>query len=115
MEVPREPFWPALAAVGGALALYVTLPCWLTMGPSWVLPALEALLLAGLAITTPHRVPAESARVRRAALALTNATALSPTGAMPVTAWAKLLMLSQALISLLTLVLVAARAVNLLG
>jgi hypothetical protein len=29
-----EPFWPALAAVAGALGLYVTLPHRLIMGPS---------------------------------------------------------------------------------
>jgi hypothetical protein len=49
----REPFWPALAAVVGALGLCVTLPHRLTMGPSWAVPILEALLLASLALTTP--------------------------------------------------------------
>jgi uncharacterized membrane protein len=47
-------------------------------------------------------------------LAFTNASAFSPTDAMPVSALAKLLMLGQALISLLTVLLVAARAVNVL-
>jgi hypothetical protein len=66
----REPFWPALAAVAAALALYVTLPHRLTMGPSWIVPALETGLLVPLGLTTPHRVPGESMRVRSAALAL---------------------------------------------
>jgi uncharacterized membrane protein len=48
-------------------------------------------------------------------LSFTNATALSPTDTVPLTAWAKLLMMLQALVSLLTLVLVAAHAVNVLG
>jgi hypothetical protein len=48
-------------------------------------------------------------------VSFTNSTAFSPTDAMPLTSWAKLLMGSQAAISLLTVVLVAARAVNVLG
>jgi uncharacterized membrane protein len=204
----REPFWPAQVAVAAALALYLTLPHRLTMGPSWLLPALEVVLLLPLALTTPHRVADEHMRVRRATLTLigtigaanalalgllvhyllqggrasggdllvsavtiwltnvlvfalwyweldrggpgrragapgngdfrfpqqqagdrtwapgfvdylylsfTNATALSPTDTVPLSAWAKLLMMLQALVSLLTLVLVAAHAVNVLG
>jgi len=48
-------------------------------------------------------------------VSLTNATAFSPTDTMPLTPWAKALMTIQALASLLTIVLVAARAVNILG
>jgi uncharacterized membrane protein len=47
-------------------------------------------------------------------LACTNAMAFSPTDTMPLTPWAKMLMLVQSLVSLLTVVLVAARAVNIL-
>ena len=47
-------------------------------------------------------------------LAFTNATAFSPTDTMPLTAGAKALMTVEAVISLLTVVLVAARAVNIL-
>jgi len=47
-------------------------------------------------------------------VAFTNATAFSPTDTMPLTPWAKMLMLVQSLISLLTIALVAARAVNIL-
>jgi uncharacterized membrane protein len=45
-------------------------------------------------------------------LSFTNATAFSPTDVMPLSRWAKMLMLVQAAISLLTLALVIARAVN---
>jgi len=48
-------------------------------------------------------------------LSLTNSTAFSPTDTMPLTHVAKALMSMQALISLLTVVLVTARAVNILG
>jgi uncharacterized membrane protein len=44
----------------------------------------------------------------------TNATAFSPTDTMPLTAWAKLLMMVQSLASLLTVALVISRAVNIL-
>lgn len=47
-------------------------------------------------------------------LSYTNSTAFSPTDVMPVTRWAKALMLVQSAVSLLTVVLVVARAVNIL-
>lgn len=48
-------------------------------------------------------------------VSFTNATAFSPTDTMPLTEWAKLLMLVQSAASLLTIALVAARAVNILN
>ena len=45
-------------------------------------------------------------------LGFTNATAFSPTDAMPLAPWAKITMTVQALISLVVLGLVIARAVN---
>lgn len=48
-------------------------------------------------------------------LSFTNATAFSPTDTMPMTDRAKMLMMLESAISLLTLALVAARAVNILS
>ena len=48
-------------------------------------------------------------------LAFTNATAFSPTDTLPLTPRAKILMMAEAMISLLTVALVAARAVNILA
>jgi uncharacterized membrane protein len=45
----------------------------------------------------------------------TNATAFSPTDTMPLTDWAKVLMMVQSLASLLTIGLVVSRAVNILS
>jgi hypothetical protein len=45
-------------------------------------------------------------------LAFTNSTAFSPTDTLPLSRWAKILMLLQALISLVTAALVVAKAVN---
>ena len=47
-------------------------------------------------------------------LSFTNATAFSPTDVMPLSRWAKLTMLVQSLVSLVTVALVIARAVNIL-
>jgi uncharacterized membrane protein len=48
-------------------------------------------------------------------LSFTNASAFSPADTLPLTAKAKLLMLLQSSISIVTLILVAAHAVNMLG
>jgi uncharacterized membrane protein len=208
----RDPYWPAQLTAAAALALYFALPGKLTLGPNWLIPSLEALLLLGLVVTTP-RGGAHQSNGRRGvgltltafvsaanfvALALlvhylingghvagralilagteiwatnvlvfalwyweldrggpraraleedpeydfmfpqmsdsewapkgwkpnfvdylytsfTNAMAFSPTDTMPLTPWAKMLMLVQSLASLITIGLVAARAVNILG
>ncbi|MDQ2707148.1 MAG: hypothetical protein M3Z25_05730 [Actinomycetota bacterium] len=47
-------------------------------------------------------------------LSLTNATAFSPTDVLPLSRWAKLAMSAQSLVSLVTIALVVARAVNIL-
>jgi uncharacterized membrane protein len=47
-------------------------------------------------------------------LSFTNASAFSPTDTLPLTRWAKMLMLLQSAVSLVTLALVIARAVNIL-
>jgi len=210
--VHGDSFWPAQLAVLAALALNLALPEKLTLGPRWLMPSVEGLLLAALVITTPRRTAEEGTGRRSAALGLialvslantfslvllvhfllkggkvnghqlilssiviwltnviifglwyweldrggpgeraagdsrppdllfpqmvspdvsppawrpnfvdylyvsfTNATAFSPTDTMPLTSWTKVLMLVQALASLITVALVAARAVNILS
>jgi hypothetical protein len=48
-------------------------------------------------------------------IAWTNATAFSPTDTMPLSQWAKLLMIAESAASLLLAIMVAARAVNILN
>jgi uncharacterized membrane protein len=48
-------------------------------------------------------------------VSFTNASAFSPSDTLPLTRWAKLLMLLQSWVSIVTVVLVAARAVSMLG
>jgi hypothetical protein len=50
-----EPFWPAQLAAGAALLLYLTLPHRLIMGPRWLVPGVEGILLLALVVTTPTR------------------------------------------------------------
>jgi branched-subunit amino acid transport protein len=48
-------------------------------------------------------------------LSFTNATAFSPTDTLPLSHWAKLAMAAESAVSLVTVVLLVARAVNILG
>jgi hypothetical protein len=59
-----EPFWPAQLAAGAALLFYVTLPHRLIMGPRWLVPGVEGVLLLVLVVTTPTRHFGQSARLR---------------------------------------------------
>jgi hypothetical protein len=208
-----EPFWPAQLAAAAALLCYLTLPHALIMGPKWLVPGVEGVLLAGLVVTTPTRHRMQSPRIRIVVVVLiglvsattlasllllarflldgshprghallfagavlwltnvlifglwyweldrggpaqrvhrsatarapdflfpqmthaelapgwrprfvdylytsyTNATAFSPTDTLPLTSTAKLLMAVQSLIALTTILLVVARAVNVLA
>lgn len=51
----KEPRWHAALAVVAALALYVTLPPKVVVGPVWVLPLILLLILGPLMIVSPHR------------------------------------------------------------
>jgi uncharacterized membrane protein len=66
-----EPFWPAQATVLAAIGLQVSLPERLAVGPYWLIPALETVLLLGMFMATPRQLEHEHPRRRRAALSLT--------------------------------------------
>jgi uncharacterized membrane protein len=69
---PRaEPFWPAQLTVLAAIGLQLSLPARLTVGPTWLLPALEGALLIGMAFASPRELEREHAGRRRIALGLT--------------------------------------------
>jgi hypothetical protein len=65
-----EPFWEAQLAVLATVALYVALPARLTVGPRWLVPSLEGVLLFGLAISTPYRHHTQSPVRRRISIGL---------------------------------------------
>jgi hypothetical protein len=52
------------------VALYLALPSKLTVGPRWLLPSLEGMLLMGLAISTPYRHHTQSPGRRRTSIGL---------------------------------------------
>jgi hypothetical protein len=62
-------------------------------------------------LAPPHWEPAFSDYLY---LAFTNAAAFSPTDVLPMSRWAKMAMTAQALVSIVTVALVVARAVNIL-
>jgi uncharacterized membrane protein len=65
-----ESVLPAQATVLAAIALQLLLPARLTVGPSWLLPALEAALLIGLSASTPRELEREHTRRRAMALGM---------------------------------------------
>ena len=62
--------WPVQATLLAAIVLQLTLPKRLTVGPSWLIPALEGALLVAMYLATPRKLEFEHARRRRAALSL---------------------------------------------
>ena len=78
-----ESRWPPAIAVLIALALYITLPPHLTLGPSWLMPLLVLALLIPLVAAGPFRVGQRS-RLWRAAgitvIALVNAANIASLG-----------------------------------
>jgi hypothetical protein len=66
----RSPYWGPQVVVLCAIALDLALPHKLTIGPTWLLPSVEAVLLLGLAIASPHPRVRHSPLRRRVAIAL---------------------------------------------
>jgi hypothetical protein len=67
---PGESRLPAACAVVAAAVLYAALPDALSVGPKFVVPALEVLLFAPLVAVNPRRMTRETWLLRRLAIAL---------------------------------------------
>jgi hypothetical protein len=65
-----EPFWEAQLAVLVTIVLYLALPAKLTVGPHWLVPALEGALLLGLVVSTPYLHHTQSPFHRRLTIGL---------------------------------------------
>jgi hypothetical protein len=66
-----ERVWPAQVTAIAAIALQIALPNRLTVGPTWLLPSLEALMVIGLVLSTRRiRLEDNHPRRRLAAIAL---------------------------------------------
>ena len=72
-------------------------------------------LFPQLALPADERPPWAPQFVDYLFLSFTNATAFSPTDTFPLTRFAKVLMMAEALTSLVTIAIIAGRAVNILG
>jgi hypothetical protein len=68
----RLPYWGPQSTVLAAILLDLALPDKLTIGPFWLLPALEGLLLVGLAAASPHPRWRHNPLRRRIAMGLTG-------------------------------------------
>jgi uncharacterized membrane protein len=67
-----ESRWPPVLAVVVAIALQVVLPTSLIqgLGPRWLIPAVEGVLLVALLITNPHQVDRAESNLRLLSLAM---------------------------------------------
>jgi hypothetical protein len=79
-----DPLWPAQLAVGVAIGLRLTLSQQLVIGPKWLVPAVEGLLLLALVVVSPRRASRVGWRHQRgllwAALGLVTLTYLVSLG-----------------------------------
>jgi hypothetical protein len=66
-----EAFWPAQLTVLAAIGLQLLLPARLTVGPTWLMPALEGALLIGLSFASPRELEHEHPVRRGVALSMT--------------------------------------------
>ncbi len=67
---PGEKRWPMAVTLIVAMALPILLPPRFSLGPVWIVPALEALLLMALVIADPGRIDRRSTLVRAFSMAL---------------------------------------------
>jgi uncharacterized membrane protein len=72
-----ESRWPAVIAVVTASGLQMALPEWLSLGPHWLLPALQLGLLCALVASSPGRLERRSAALRAGGLALAGLLSLA--------------------------------------
>jgi uncharacterized membrane protein len=71
-----DPFWAPQLVVAVAIAVDVLLPDKLTVGPNWLLPSIEGLLLVVLVAITPHPRMRNSPLRRRIAIAVIGLVSL---------------------------------------
>src|SRR4051794_18797338 len=70
IERRGERRWPVLGMLAVASVLPLFLPERLTVGPTWLLPVTEGVLLIAVAVTDPGRIDQRSRQVRALRLTL---------------------------------------------
>jgi uncharacterized membrane protein len=71
-----DPYWPAQLAVAAAIVLNLALADQITIGPRWLLPGVEAILLVSLVVVSPARATAHRVGERRFALTVVGLVSL---------------------------------------
>jgi uncharacterized membrane protein len=74
-----DPYWPAQLAVATAIGLNFVLSERVTVGPTWLLPSVEGVLLVALVVIAPARATAHFRGTRRFALAVIGLVSLANT------------------------------------
>ena len=69
-SVRAEHRWPASLAVAVLIVIPFLMPEPLTLGPRWLLPASEAVLLVAIVVADPGRIDRRSGAMRRVSIAL---------------------------------------------
>jgi hypothetical protein len=69
-EIVGEARWPMAGAVLAAMVLTYLLPEDLRLGPKWVLPLLEGVLLVAVVVGDPDRITRRSAMLRGLSIGL---------------------------------------------
>jgi uncharacterized membrane protein len=71
-----DPYWPAQLSVAMAIALNLALAARVTIGPTWLLPSVEGVLLIALVVIAPRRATAHSLGRRRFAISVIGLVSL---------------------------------------
>jgi uncharacterized membrane protein len=72
-----DPFWPAQLVVAAAIALHLTLSQKVVIGPKWLVPTVEGVLLLVLVAIAPARATTRSVGIRRFALVVIGLVTLT--------------------------------------
>jgi hypothetical protein len=70
--VVGEARWPMAGAVVAAIALTILLPAGVRLGPKWLLPLIEGLLLLAVIVGDPVRISRRSRALRAVSIALVS-------------------------------------------
>jgi uncharacterized membrane protein len=75
---PRaEAHWPPQLMIAIAVALQLLLPHRLSVGPWWLIPSLEAMMLITLLVSSPFRIEGRHRRRRQLAITVTGLASLA--------------------------------------
>jgi uncharacterized membrane protein len=69
-EIAGERRWPMAVTLVAAMVLPFLLPARFSLGPKWIIPVIEALLLVALIVADPGRIDRRSTFVRVASVVL---------------------------------------------